>query len=103
MTLAITGLLNFGVSFALAFRTALRARNLDAVTRARLRTALFSELLRRPWTFAVPPERGGLADTLEAESSPPDTPSDDPTDQPLPDEVAAGKEPLIVLGAMSGG
>jgi hypothetical protein len=29
--------------------------------------------------------------------------SHDPTDQPLPDEVAEGKEPLIVLGAMSGG
>jgi len=29
--------------------------------------------------------------------------SHEPTDQPLPDEVAAGKEPLIVLGAMSGG
>ena len=29
--------------------------------------------------------------------------SHDPTDQPLPDEVADGREPLIVLGAMSGG
>ena len=29
--------------------------------------------------------------------------SHEPTDRPLPEEVAQGKEPLIVLGAMSGG
>ena len=29
--------------------------------------------------------------------------SHEPTDQPLPDDVVQGKEPLIVLGAMSGG
>jgi molybdopterin synthase sulfur carrier subunit len=29
--------------------------------------------------------------------------SHDPTDQPLPDAVASGREPLMVVGAMSGG
>ncbi len=29
--------------------------------------------------------------------------SHEPTDQPLPDAVAAGKEPLIVVGAIAGG
>ncbi|MFC0007789.1 MoaD/ThiS family protein [Micromonospora siamensis] len=29
--------------------------------------------------------------------------SNDPPDTPLPDEVVAGREPLIILGAMAGG
>ena len=29
--------------------------------------------------------------------------SHDPADQPLPDPVVAGKEPLLVIGAMAGG
>jgi molybdopterin synthase sulfur carrier subunit len=29
--------------------------------------------------------------------------SDDSPDAPLPDEVAAGKEPLLILGAIAGG
>ena len=29
--------------------------------------------------------------------------SHDPTDQPLPEPVVAGKEPLLVIGAMAGG
>lgn len=29
--------------------------------------------------------------------------SDDGPDAPLPDEVAAGKEPLLILGAIAGG
>ncbi len=29
--------------------------------------------------------------------------SNDPPDTPLPEEVAAGKEPFIILGAMAGG
>lgn len=29
--------------------------------------------------------------------------SHDPPDTPLPDEVVSGKEPLLVIGAMSGG
>ncbi|HEV2216807.1 MAG TPA: MoaD/ThiS family protein [Candidatus Dormibacteraeota bacterium] len=29
--------------------------------------------------------------------------SDDPIDEPLPGEVAAGKEPYLILGAIAGG
>lgn len=29
--------------------------------------------------------------------------SDEPPDKPLPDEIAAGKEPLLIVGAMAGG
>jgi molybdopterin synthase sulfur carrier subunit len=29
--------------------------------------------------------------------------SHDPTDAPLPEEVASGKEPLLVIGAVAGG
>ena len=29
--------------------------------------------------------------------------SHDPTDKPLPEEVASGKEPLLVIGAIAGG
>ena len=29
--------------------------------------------------------------------------SHDPPDQPLPDEVASGKEPLMIVGAIAGG
>ena len=29
--------------------------------------------------------------------------SHDPTDRPLPDEVASGKEPLLLVGALAGG
>jgi len=29
--------------------------------------------------------------------------SHDPPDSPLPDEVAAGKEPLLIIGAIAGG
>ena len=29
--------------------------------------------------------------------------SDEPLDAPLPDEVASGKEPLLIIGAIAGG
>jgi len=29
--------------------------------------------------------------------------SHDPTDNPLPEAVASGKEPLVILGAIAGG
>lgn len=29
--------------------------------------------------------------------------SDQPTDMPLPDEIARGTEPLLIIGAMAGG
>jgi len=49
--LAATGLLNFGVSFALGVWLALRARNLDNVGRKKLISALWRELRRYPARF----------------------------------------------------
>jgi site-specific recombinase len=49
--LAATGLLNFGVSFALGVWLAIRARNLDTRGRRRLLAALWTELRRHPARF----------------------------------------------------
>jgi len=49
--LAATGLLNFGVSFALGLWLALRARNLDAVGRRELLAALGNEFRHHPARF----------------------------------------------------
>jgi site-specific recombinase len=51
MGLAATGLLNFGVSFALGVWLAIRARNLDTTGRRRLISALGRELRRHPARF----------------------------------------------------
>lgn len=52
--IAITGLVNVGVSFYLAFRLALTAQNVTGVDRRRLYAALGRRLLRQPWTFILP-------------------------------------------------
>lgn len=49
--LAATGLLNFGVSFALGLWLALRARNLDTKDRRKLIAALWDELRQHPSRF----------------------------------------------------
>lgn len=49
--LAATGLLNFGVSFALGLWLAIRARNLDTRGRKNLLAALWTELRRHPSRF----------------------------------------------------
>jgi site-specific recombinase len=49
--LAATGLLNFGVSFALGLWLAMRARNLDTGGRRKLVAQLWRELRRRPSQF----------------------------------------------------
>jgi site-specific recombinase len=61
-SIAVIGALNFGVSFALALRTALRARDLSAKGRRDLRRALLSALNRQPGRFLWAPK----ADRLEA-------------------------------------
>lgn len=53
----LIGLLNFGVSFALALRTATRARGLGAVARKALWRAIFRAFVRNPWRFIGPPPR----------------------------------------------
>ena len=54
----VIGLLNLGVSFVLAFRVALRARNIPFDARADIYRAILSRLKREPLSFLRPP--GGL-------------------------------------------
>ena len=51
---AAVGLVNLGVSFALALRTALGARGADAVPTGRLLLLLWRRLLSDPRSFVVP-------------------------------------------------
>ncbi|HJW32408.1 MAG TPA: hypothetical protein VJ505_03485 [Holophagaceae bacterium] len=53
----LIGLLNFGVSFALALRTATRARGLGARERRALWAAIRRAFVRNPWRFIGPPPR----------------------------------------------
>ncbi len=57
--IVIIGLLNFGVSFALALIVALRARDIVGGERARLPGAVFRRFLRRPFEFFYPPRDTG--------------------------------------------
>jgi site-specific recombinase len=52
--IAVIGLLNLGVSFALALWVALRARGIDAPTQSALNAALFRRLGREPLSFLFP-------------------------------------------------
>nr|WP_241659321.1 site-specific recombinase [Extensimonas vulgaris] len=54
-TLPLIGALNVGVSFYLAFRVALRARNVTGVERARVYAALRARWRRAPLSFFLPP------------------------------------------------
>jgi site-specific recombinase len=53
--IALVGMLNFSVSFALALAVALRARNVPLVTLVVLLRAVTGRLLRRPASFVYPP------------------------------------------------
>jgi len=55
----VTGLLNVGVSFWLAFRVALRSRGVRLTERARLNAAVRRRLRTRPSEFLWPPREGG--------------------------------------------
>jgi site-specific recombinase len=54
--IAIIGLCNFGVSFALALTVALRAREVTTRERVDLAVSVFREFLRRPHHFFYPPK-----------------------------------------------
>ena len=49
------GVLNFGVSFLLALRTAIDARDLDRRRRSGLRRMLWAAFRADPWRFVGPP------------------------------------------------
>lgn len=54
--IAVTGVLNVGVSFWLAFRVALRSRGVRVQERGRIGAALRQRLLADPWSFIRPPK-----------------------------------------------
>ncbi len=58
--LPLTGLLNVGVSFWLAWRVALRARGLQGRDLARLRACLWQRLRTRPGSFLRPPREPAI-------------------------------------------
>ncbi len=53
--IAVTGTLNLGVSFFLAFRVALRSRGIRLADRSRIYRAIRARLRSRPTSFIVPP------------------------------------------------
>ncbi len=59
--IACIGLLNFGVSFALALSVALRARNVALADVVGLGRAVLMRFLRRPLSFIVPPREAPTA------------------------------------------
>ncbi|KWR90316.1 site-specific recombinase [Cupriavidus sp. IDO] len=57
--IALMGVLNVAVSFALAFNMALRSRNLRRVDRAELSAAVRRRILKNPLSLVVPPRAAG--------------------------------------------
>jgi site-specific recombinase len=53
--IAVTGVLNVGVSFWLAFRTALQSQGIDVKERQAIHAALRRRMLRKPLAFLWPP------------------------------------------------
>jgi len=54
-TIALIGILNLGVSFALALLVALRARGIQVADRARVQAAIWRRLRENPRSFLLPP------------------------------------------------
>jgi site-specific recombinase len=52
---AVTGVLNVGVSFFLAFKVALRSRGIVVQERSRIHAAIRQRLFTRPLDFLLPP------------------------------------------------
>ena len=62
--LALIGIMNFAVSFALALWTALRARDLSVRNRRRLWWGLLRAFNRQPGRFLLPPKTGATLNSL---------------------------------------
>jgi site-specific recombinase len=54
--IAVTGVLNVGVSFGLAFVVALRSRGLKLTDRERIASAVWRRLRTQPMSFVLPPK-----------------------------------------------
>jgi len=57
--IALMGMLNVAVSFALAFNMALRSRNLRRLDRAELSAAVRRRILKHPLSLVIPPRAAG--------------------------------------------
>ncbi|MGX6565585.1 site-specific recombinase [Cupriavidus necator] len=57
--IALMGMLNVAVSFALAFNMALRSRNLRRLDRAELSAAVRRRILKHPLSLVIPPRTAG--------------------------------------------
>ncbi|MEN9453110.1 MAG: hypothetical protein RLZZ369_2169, partial [Pseudomonadota bacterium] len=57
----VTGMLNVGVSFALALRVAIRSRGVQVKDRGRLWRAMGRRLLTQPLSFVLPPREASSA------------------------------------------
>ena len=59
--IAVTGALNLGVSFFLAFRVALRSRGIRLADESRIRRAFRRRLWQQPLSFLLPPRHSPIA------------------------------------------
>jgi len=66
--IALMGVLNVAVSFALAFHMALRSRNLRRVDRREVVTAVRKRIIRHPLSLLVPPRRAPGSASAESAS-----------------------------------
>jgi site-specific recombinase len=64
--IAVTGLLNLTVSFALAFHVALQSRDIRLADRGRIYRAIWARLRRLPATFIWPPRTAETGRNLPA-------------------------------------
>jgi site-specific recombinase len=69
--IAVIGLLNFGVSFALALAVAFRAREVTQRERVGLAVSVLRAFVRRPLRFFWPPKETGPRDSQPVLTSPP--------------------------------
>lgn len=72
---ALVGPVNLGVSFYLAFRLALQARNISQLNRQRIRSAIRQRIRRAPMSFLLPPSDAAASetDTVPGAADKPDT------------------------------
>jgi site-specific recombinase len=69
--IAIIGLLNFGVSFALALAVAFRAREVTGRERVGLAVSVLKAFLRRPLQFFYPPKGRAITGPVQVVQEPP--------------------------------
>jgi site-specific recombinase len=95
--IAVIGLLNFGVSFALALVVALRARDVPKGERRTLPGAVLRRFVRRPLEFFYPPSDSATLDghASHARHAPSDSPA--PSEPHAPPTSDASPDPQTPL------